>query len=329
MAKKAKGSRKRAGKNAKKGMSIETQQWLGEILGALFVGFAVFSFLALGTYHPTDAVFEWVSVGNRAGVAGASIAGLLVQGFGVVGASMVVGALALLGIRLLMGRGLPMMTYPYWVGATLLLLSVVAIPALIGSMGSEVMTRSEMGVVSSWLAGIELELGGDWGSLIINFFLFSLGGLFLLEIPVATAATTLKEGSMTASAVASKGALVGGAALLAGAKRAAAFIAATPGAIRVWVEQRARHRRVTALREGEPEIVQFAEGEGKKGKKEGGKSADKGKRGEPAIVDHLAEQRANLKPEQEAFHFDEGGADGPFTLPDPALFDQPANADGE
>ncbi len=336
MAKAAKGSRKRTGKKGKqgkKGMSVETQQWLGEILGALFVAFAAFSFLALGTYHPTDALFEWVDVGNRAGVAGASIAGLLVQGFGVVGASVVVGAIALLGLRLLMGRGLPMMTYPYWVGASLLLLAVVATPALLGSIGPEMMHQSEMGSISAWLAGLELDLFGDWGSLIINFLLFSLGGLILLEIPFATAASTLKEGSLSASALVTKGALIGGAALVQGTKRCAALLAATPGAIRVWMERRARHRRVSALRDGEPEIVQFADQDGKdtdtkKGKRGNAKLVDKAKRGEPAIIDHLAEQRAKHKPEQEAFTFDEGGPEGPFTLPDASLFD-PSHVAGE
>jgi S-DNA-T family DNA segregation ATPase FtsK/SpoIIIE len=315
-------------------MSVETQQWLGEILGALFVAFAAFSLLALGTYHPTDALFEWIPVGNRAGVAGASIAGLLVHGFGVVGASVVVGAVALLGLRLLMGRGLPLMTYPYWVGAGLLLLAVVATPALLGSIGSEMMHQSEMGSISAWLAGLELDLFGDWGSLIINLLLFSLGGLILLEIPFATAASTLKEGSMSASALVTKGAFIGGGALVEGTKRCAALLAATPAAIQVWVEQRARRRRVSALRDGDPEIVQFADGDGKnadakKGKRANGKSADKAKRGEPAIIDHLAEQRANKKPEQEVFSFDEGGPDGPFALPDASLFDASPKAGEE
>jgi len=94
-------------------------------------------------------------------------------------------------------------------------------------------------------------------------------------------------------------------------------------ATQVFFARQARRRRVSAMREHESDLLDTAEvgTEGAGLPKTRATKGAAGKRGEPTIVDHAAEQRTKVKPEQEAFVFDEGGPAGPFRLPDTSLFD--------
>ena len=93
------------------------------------LGVALLAGIALVTHSAADPVLERSLVANRAGVVGATLAALLFRGLGIA-AAVLVGALAVLGLRLVIGRGLPPATSRFWLGALLLLVSAATLPSL-------------------------------------------------------------------------------------------------------------------------------------------------------------------------------------------------------
>jgi hypothetical protein len=77
-----------------------------ECAGVALIGVSLLLGLALGSFSPSDPVFEAAEVQNRAGVVGASAAALLFGTMGM-GAIVVVAAMAFLGGRLVLGLGVP------------------------------------------------------------------------------------------------------------------------------------------------------------------------------------------------------------------------------
>ena len=297
------------------------------------LGLALLAALALASYVPSDPVFERAKVGNRAGILGATAAALLFGGFGL-GALVCVGAAAV--------RGSAARARPRAAGADV---------ALLGQLRRCCCSRSRRcrrcssrrlpgcwpacraGALGRWLAGGESLFIGIWGALLTNGLLLVIGGI---------SATGASTGALLGAA----GALLGGdrrgarrarrEARTARSRRCCARPAARrsrrwrglrrgASAFTVWREQRARRSRVAAARERarrgvRPEPVTA-----------GAPAAEepvrpllrRAKAGDPTIVDHEAERSVEPKAKQEAFHFAEATASGPFKLPDISIFQRP------
>jgi S-DNA-T family DNA segregation ATPase FtsK/SpoIIIE len=304
------------------------------------LGLSLLAALALATFDPSDPVFERAPVGNRAGILGATAAALLFGGFGL-GALVCVGAAAVLGARLAMGRGLPAPTSRFWVSSALLLVSSATLPVLIQSAFPGALAGVPRGALGRWLADGESLFIGTWGALLSNGLLLGIGVL---------SATGASTGALLGAAGSLLGALAAALAALASAlARAAAQLVRAAGrafatalagirrgasAFTVWSEQRARRSRVAAARAEHAEQVEQAEHEDEAPApvhaREAAAPGDIGrapvrrtKAGDPTIVDHEAERSAVPAGRQEAFHFAEATASGPFKLPDIALFQRP------
>ena len=291
------------------------------------LGLALLAALALATYVPSDPVFERAKVGNRAGILGATAAALLLGGFGL-GALVCVGAAAVVGARLALGRGLPAPTSRFWVSSALLLLSSATLPPLLQSAFPGVLAGVPRGALGRWLAGGESLFIGVWGALLTNALLLVIG---------AVSATGASTGALLGAA----GALLGGIAaafaalagklaqgLAQGVRAAGRGVSAVATGLRrgasaftVWTEQRARRSRVAAARgehAAEPALAGAPPSEGP-----ARPLLRRSKAGDPTIVDHEAERSAAPTGKQEAFHFVEATASGPFKLPDISLFQRP------
>jgi len=306
-----------------------------ECVGVALLGAALLCALGLASFDPADPVFARVPVGNRAGVVGATAAAVLLRAVGA-GAWVVLGALGVLGARLGLGRGAPSAVSRFWIASTLLLVSVATLPVLLAGAAGAAVGGLPPGALGATLASVETLLVGKWGGVVANVAMLAMGVL---------AATGRSAGPFFESAGAFAGAVVG---LLAwGMRWLAAFglglgAAARRAALRtarglrrgiqgfeVWREQRARRRRVAAARGPEPEPEPAAGPPVRPSELEtAGRVAAippprRPRSGEPAIVDHGAERAAARKGAQEAFHFDEHAARGPFQLPDLGLFQEP------
>ncbi len=298
----------------------------------LLLGLAALAALALATYVPSDPVFERASVENRAGILGATAAALLFNGVGL-GALVCVGALAVIGTRLMLDRGLPPAASRFWGSTALLLLSFATLPPLLHSAFPGFLAGVPTGSLGRWLADVESLFIGVWGALLSNAMLLAIGGMSATGASTGTllgAAGALLGG--IAAALAALGAKVvdGVAQLLHGAGRALLALMAGlkhgASAFIVWREQRARRSRVAAAREehaaevGPDEPVVAGESAADEPARA---PLRRGKAGEPTIVDHKAERSADPKGKQEAFHFAEAAASGPFKLPDISIFQRP------
>ncbi|MCG8588379.1 MAG: DNA translocase FtsK 4TM domain-containing protein, partial [Proteobacteria bacterium] len=157
-----------------------------ECVGLGLVAAALLSSLALATYSPSDAVFQMVPVANGAGVVGASMAGSLFGGLGY-GAVVLVAAIAWLGVRLLVGVGLPGPTSRFWVGAVLLLVSVAALPPVLASLGVEWVRASDGGRLGAALSSAQVLLLSRAGAVLVNGFLVVVGVLSLTGISLGAA----------------------------------------------------------------------------------------------------------------------------------------------
>ena len=302
------------------------------------LGLSLLAALALATFHPSDPVFERAPVGNRAGILGATAAALLFGGFGL-GALICVGAAAVLGARLVVGRGLPAPTSRFWVSSALLLLSFATLPLLIQSAFPGTLEGVPRGALGRWLAGGQSLFIGVWGALLCNALLLVLG------VVSATGAST---GALLSGLGALVGALAAGLVALAtrlaraGLELAQAAGRAGAGAVgalqrgasafTVWNEQRARRSRVAAARAEHAEQAEPAEApalppEAPRAEEAPRAPLRRSKPGDPTIVDHEAE-RSTTEPKgrQEAFQFAEATSSGPFKLPDISLFQRPQAA---
>ena len=321
-----------------------------EIVGLILIGLALLATLALATYAPEDPMFELVKVANRAGPVGATLAGLLLRGFGA-GSVVLVAGTAFLGGRLVMSLGFPAVLSRFWIGVVLLVPMFAVFPPLLFSLAPESVTWIEPGWLGSRLARYERLLFGGIGALVLTSLFFTVGVLSLTGISTGTTLATVARatrwslgcllwiGEWVLTQVQSVGL-----ALLAGARAGFAYLAdgvvqirEAITAISVRREQRARRTRVQEQRQPEPTIEDQDRSveepivpvtvllEPKTAAEPVARRLRPGE--EPDIVDHTEERRKTKKPEQEAFQFHEKGPQGPFQLPDVSIFTAPP--DGE
>jgi S-DNA-T family DNA segregation ATPase FtsK/SpoIIIE len=187
------------------------------------------------------------------------------------------------------------------------------------------------GALGRWLAGGESLFIGVWGALLTNALLLVIGGV---------SATGASTGALLGAAGALLGAIAAALAALAkglaqifaqalraggrGARAAAAGLRRGASAFTVWSEQRARRSRVAAARGEHAEAPALEDVEDAPPSEEPARPLLRRSRaGDPTIVDHEAERTAPPKAQQEAFHFAEATASGPFKLPDIAIFQRP------
>jgi len=310
-----------------------------ELVGVVLLFSSALAILSLATYTPADPLLQLGGVRNGAGAVGATLAGSLIRAIGT-GSLALVGSLAFLGMRLVLGYGVPSIRSRFWLGSLLLLLALASLPPLTGA--EELGPIAAGGALGEFLAGSERMLLSRWGALLVNLLMLVLAALSLTGISTGAA---LAAGGRGAAWVGGKTAVVAALAWSA-ATRAAALTAdlvdrAARGAQRamaavgVWRERRARRERVAEMRlpelpdteaDGEvrsaspppdPSQVELDAAEPRSGRR--------GARGvEPHIVDHDEERSRSRKPEQEAFRFHEKGPRGPFRLPDTsAIFQRP------
>ncbi len=331
-----------AARNRKQGRSKDREArrpllpLAAEACGLLLLGTAALAALALLTYSPQDPVLRLVPVANRAGAVGASLAGLLHGAVGW-GSGVVVLALAVLGIGLVRGAGLPALASRFWLGAALLLLALAPAADVLHTLAPLRFGPDGSGRLGDWLARGEMALFSAWGALLVNLLLCVVGGLSLLGVPSRTAAEAVyTAGAVGGGAAARAGrALAGsGGQVLLRCGEAVAHAARSAGesarSFAVWRERRARRARVAAARdeileaeaplEAEEAVEAASDGEAES---EVAARAPRRRGAAPTIVDHAAERKAAHKPQQETFAFSESGPGGPYTHPDIAIFHEP------
>jgi len=302
---------------------------------SLLAGLAL---LAHASPAPGDpSAFAGGGEAEPAGPAGSALAALLLGGLGV-GAWVAVGIAGVLGGRLLLGRGLPPAASRSWVGAALLLLSVPAGAACLEQLAPQAWTqgwaREGGGSLGSSLARAEARLLGLWGALLVNGLLGVVGGLGILGIPagraadfvagaalagaraVAALAARVARGTTRALRFAGLAGLALAGRMILGARALGRRAAEAAQELQVWRERRARRARVAAR---EIEIAGAQPAAEASAAPEGGRRRRRG--AAPDIVDHRS--RREPTPQQEAFAFDETGAQGPYRLPEASVFDPP------
>ncbi len=268
-----------------------------EAAGILFLFLALLSGLAVLSYDPVDPLWKWTSVSNRAGIVGAHLAAILFRSLGV-GSLVVVGLLAVLGLRLLLSRGIPSLVSRFWLGSAALLLAVSTLSVVFAGFAPEALDPVQGGWLGQHLAAVQAQLLSSWGSL-----LFNLGCLFFGTIAIL--------GISSRDALTKSWSIVHG--IVSHAKMTFSWFARAVSALHqiaqrsvqgvgVWRERRERRVRVAEAREKEslshveasaPLPTETRTGEARK----------------PAaapqiqIVDHAAERKVPKKPKQEAFAF--------------------------
>jgi S-DNA-T family DNA segregation ATPase FtsK/SpoIIIE len=291
------------------------------------VGGSLLALLALATYSPADPIFERAEVANRAGVLGAAVAAVLFRSLGYASAVLVIAAGAV-GIRLILGRGVPGPTSRFWMSTVALLLSISTLSPILQQASPFPYSGNEGGFIGAFLAKHQTWLVGSWGALIGNLVLAVIGVLGATGVSAGAVLGRLGMGvGWLGAAVGSVlfalthwlkrglGALrQGGAEMIGGLDRGSR-------SIRIWRERRARRRHAAAdeLAHAEPEAGEFVESTVER-LVEKARAAKRGAAG-PTIVDHIAE-RPSSEGVQETFPFNEG-RNGPYQLPDISVFQRP------
>jgi S-DNA-T family DNA segregation ATPase FtsK/SpoIIIE len=296
---------------------------LEECTGVALLGVSLLAALALATYSPSDPLLERAAVANRTGVAGALVAALLLRSLGY-GAVVLVGALAIVGVRLILGKPLPPLASRFWVAGPLLLVSVATLGPVLHESFPARFPVVEGGAIGGFLAHHEAWLVGAWGALLLNAVLFVIGCLSATGISTGAALTAVGVGvgwvgaSVAATTVVLGGGLVAAAAgVRNGVSALASGVRRGFSAVVVWREQRARRVRIAAARASaladevpvgaDPSLdasgVPLAPVRRVRGT-------------DPAIIDHRSDSSRPQTARQEAFPFDEDGSAPPFQLPD-------------
>jgi S-DNA-T family DNA segregation ATPase FtsK/SpoIIIE len=284
-----------------------------EGLGLLLIGLGLLSALALGTYDPADPPFRLVPVENAAGVAGASIARLLVGALGF-GAAVPVLAVLALGVRCLTHGRLQLGAGRFWLGLLLVLAALSTLPALLKGMGLGVVSSAAAGWLGRALAEPERLILSGPGALVINVLALVVGAPSLVGVAPGQTLAAIGRGTQRAARGVGGAAVNGASALRAAAGSARSGMAAAYAALGVWRERRARRERVALLREPAPvaaaaEVAEPAPAEGPRLAPRARAAA-----AAPHIVDHRGERKE--EPEQAAFTFTERTSAGPYTPPD-------------
>jgi len=294
-----------------------------EAAGFALLGLAAFSALAIWSYAPADPLWSAEPVANRAGRLGALVAAGTMTCVGHAG-YLVLALMALLGGRLIAGRGLPSLTSRLGLAIPSLVLSAAAAPPLLAAIFPH-LAHLEGGALGVQLARYEAWLLGSWGALLLNVVVATLGVLAVTGLSMGRAIGRVGVG--VGAIVAAILALLSG---LGTAVRAAGEFVQR-GALElgrgvergwqslgVWREQRARRARVAAQRApdlDEPE-------EDPSSAEDQPSPRPTGRRSPPQIVDH-AEERTARGGQQESFSFREGSPRGNYQLPDFSIFQEP------
>lgn len=308
---------------------------IGEVVGICLLGLAALATLALATRSQNDVLLSLQPVENAAGVVGANLAGALVGLMGW-GSTVLVASVAFLGIRLIVGQGLPSIRSRFWVGSALLIIAVATLPPILDVLAPGRLGSPEGGMLGSALASGERLLLSAWGALLLNGLLFAIGVLSVTGISTGSALRAIGAGASVGGTFAARtSALVvsGVGVLSAGVahavRTALAGLARGWSGIGVWRARRLRRERLAELRGG-PDASSMAIPEqsprksAPKAKEDPPRPARRGSGGdEPQIVDHVDTRKREKKPEQEVFRFADGGPQRPFRLPDSAIFGMP------
>jgi S-DNA-T family DNA segregation ATPase FtsK/SpoIIIE len=330
--------------------SSASSRVLEECAGVALLGFSLLALLGLATYSAADPLFTRAEVANRAGMAGALVASLLLRGFGY-GSVVLVVATAFVAVRMIIGRPLPPLASRVWVAISLLLVSLATLGPVLQATFPSQFPNVIAGALGGFLSHHELWLVGAWGALMLNGVLFSIGCMSAIGISTAAIFSAFGVGlgwvaaAITAFAVAT-GRAIGAAVVGIGTAIITASKTARGGArslmegiqrggqsLVVWREQRARRARTAAARESEtdydepeaePElVVELEAGDGEAVLPAAPTRRPRG--AGPTIIDHRAESEGTKSAKQEAFHFQEGGDGEDFILPDPtAIFPKTA-----
>ncbi len=295
-----------------------------EIVGVMLIGIALLSALALVTHVPDDPVLRLAPVANGAGVVGATLSGLLLRSVGA-GAAVLVLLILALGMRLLVPGHVGLPTGRFWLGASLLLIALSTLPALLAGLAPG-LALAQPGWLGFHLASLEELLVSGPGALTLNALLLLVGALGLVGVPPGLALTRLGRGGVTAAHHLGSLAVKGGALVregigvgLAGLARGLRPLGRLPALLTVWRERRARRARVAAAREEAGISADPAEAEPQG---EGPATPRRGRAAPPDIVDHR--ERSRQEPEQEAFTFAESTSFGPYQPPEVAeIFQAP------
>ncbi len=302
-------------------------RWLREAVGLALIALALLAGLALWSYAPGDALFELVPVRNRAGAVGATLAGVLRQGLGVV-SLVLAGVAAVLGGRVLLSRCAP--SPRFWLGGALLVACAATLLA-VGHVLAPARFESDLGgALGVRLAAWQRPWLSSWGTLVVNGLGAGVGLLAVLGVSSPTALRAAAAGA-AGLAVLARRALAVGFVVLAAAALAATGLARALGrlaaagasalgerwrAFGVWRERRARRARVAAIRVPDEALEQPVEAVLEPARPR----PRRRDRDDPAIVDHAAEREPGRPARQEAFAFPDGRARGPYRLPDVAIF---------
>jgi len=281
-----------------------------EVAGVALVGLALLAGIALWTFDPADPVGVWEPVRNGGGVAGATVAGLLIRAMGA-GALVPVLGMLVLGLRLMLPGTIQLPPKRFWVGALLLLVSLAALPELLESLAPHLAVASG-GWLGETLAPVERMLLSGPGALALNSLAFLVGALGVAGVPPGVALARLGRGAGLAAQWTGAGLGAGLAFLQEAGVRAGRQLARVPAGITVWREQRARRARRVA-RDEEVEIAGDAE-DAIRPKGKASKAPRPSKGAAPHIVDHR--DSGKHEPEQGAFTFSESTSFGPYSPPD-------------
>jgi DNA segregation ATPase FtsK/SpoIIIE, S-DNA-T family len=301
----------RAGRDRGRASALVAGGFAQEGLGLFLVGLGLLSALALGTYDPADPSFRFVPVENAAGVAGASIARMLVQSVGF-GAAVPVLAVLALGVRCLTQGRLAFPSARFWVGIGLVLASLSTLPALLAGMGLAAVSSQAGGWLGRTLAGPERRLFSGPGALVLNLLALAVGAPGLVGVAPGETLAAISRGAQTAARSIGNAAVRGSALLQLALRRLQAGLAQAASGFVVWRERRARRERVALLREPAPVPAEGTATAAAETPRPAPRVRPAG--AGPHIVDHRSERKE--EPEQVAFAFTERTSSGPYTPPD-------------
>ena len=160
-----------------------------EAAGVLLLGVVAIAALGLWSFDAHDAVFRWVAVKNAGGVAGASLAGLLVRFAGVAawGIVLAVGAIA----AQLLTAGRLVVPRQFWIAAGVSFLAVAALPALLATLRPDRFVTLSGGWLGGSLAGLESALLSAYGAFVLNALLLAVGIAGFFGVPAGEALAAL------------------------------------------------------------------------------------------------------------------------------------------
>ncbi len=331
-----------------------------ESLGLGLVAVSLFAWLSLASFSASDPLFRMASVDNLGGPLGASLAGLLVRGFGL-GAHVLVALAGVVGIRLTAGLRAAREGPGFWIGSGLLLAAATAAPELLRVLAPDRFGSLDGGALGRVLARAERSLLSAYGGLFLSALIGVAGALRVTGVPTRSAVQAVLAG---ATACGRAGLAVGSAAdrgvtqLILAGRRAGAGARRAAENFEIWRERRRRRRRVALMREPDPaphsldpapalaggapdalsgvagddDVAEDEEPVGEaveeelapsEGRATGASPSRRARGAEPAIVDHRAARGAAQKPRQESFSFPEDHGDVPWSPPDIDLFQRP------